>query len=76
LGKVWPREVLKMTTCSTKGCFAERQKGDSLFCVDCRQGWRRFCIANKLDEYAAVNIWSVTDEGIEFFKNTHIMGET
>ena len=33
-----------MTTCSVKGCFAEKQSGDTLFCENCRVNWIEQCM--------------------------------
>ena len=63
-----------MTTCSTKGCFAERQDGDSLFCSDCREAWRKFAKLSGLDEYAKAELWSTVDENLEYFKTTFLVG--
>jgi len=32
-----------MASCSKTGCFAERNSGDALFCMDCRESWKRWC---------------------------------
>lgn len=41
------KEVKK---CSAKGCNNELQKGDILFCFNCRSDWVEFCVLNNIHE--------------------------
>lgn len=42
-----------MVTCTTKGCFSEKETGDSLFCQTCREEWIGWCKETEIHELDA-----------------------
>lgn len=39
-----PKESEKKSNCTVRGCYADKQTGDSLFCNECRTAWRVFAV--------------------------------
>ena len=36
-------ELISKKTCTVKGCNAQREEGDLLFCLECRKKWKDVC---------------------------------
>ncbi len=59
--------------CSVKNCFEDKNEGDSLFCIDCRDKWRLTCNSvigadKQATEYTVANILTTFQQGSLLYK--------